>query len=40
MEAYELDQDKIISWAINFASYDELESVAINVDINILLMLY
>jgi hypothetical protein len=28
METYELDQDKIISWATGFASYKELETTA------------
>lgn len=28
MEAYELEPDKIINWAVEFAGYDELEQVA------------
>lgn len=28
MEAYELDQDKIISWATSYAGYSELETTA------------
>jgi hypothetical protein len=28
MEAYELEPDKIINWAINYAGYDELEMTA------------
>lgn len=28
METYELDPDKIISWAINYAGYEDLESAA------------
>ena len=28
MEAYELDKEKVVDWAINYASYDELESAA------------
>lgn len=28
METYELDQDKIITWATEYASYEELEGVA------------
>jgi hypothetical protein len=28
MESYELEPDKIINWAINYASYEELENTA------------
>ena len=28
MESYELDPDKIIAWAVNYANYDDLEKVA------------
>lgn len=28
MEAYELDPDKIVKWAIDYASYEELEQTA------------
>lgn len=28
MEAYELDREKIVDWATNYASYDELEAAA------------
>lgn len=28
MESYELDQDKIITWGIQYASYEELERTA------------
>lgn len=28
MEAYELDKNKIIDWAVNIADYDELETVS------------
>lgn len=28
MEDYDLEPDKIINWAVNYANYDELESTA------------
>ena len=28
MESYDLEPDKIINWAVEYASYDELESTA------------
>lgn len=28
MEAYELDKEKIVDWATNYSSYEELEAVA------------
>lgn len=28
METYELEPDKIINWAIEYANYEDLESVA------------
>jgi hypothetical protein len=28
MEEYELEPDKIINWAVNYASYEDLQTVA------------